>query len=253
VSGPFGIDVLAFGAHPDDVELFCGGIMIRLADLGHATGIVDLTRGELATHGSVEERAREAAAAGEALGLRLRDNLGLPDGGVDDGPAADALRPVVEALRRHRPEIVLAPWIEERHPDHAATGRLLARAVFLAGLRRFAPEIGAPFAPRRLLHYPMRHRPRPSFIVDTTAAWDRKRRAIACHRSQVAPASAEPTLIGSPLALAAIEARDRYHGSMIGTLYGEALVSAAALSVVDPVALFRANDLGDPHAFDALH
>ena len=243
----FHVDVLAFAPHPDDVELFCGGIMIRLADLGYATGVVDLTRGELATHGSVEERALEAAAAGRVLGLRVRENLGLPDGGI-----ADQVRPVVEALRRHRPEFVLAPWLEERHPDHAAAGALITRSVFLSGLARFATDPPSErFTPRQLLYYPMRHRPRPSFIVDTTAAWGRKLEAIACHKSQVAPAGETPTLIGSPLALAAIEARDRYHGSMIGTSFGEALRSPSALGLADPVAHFRANAFGEPHAFDS--
>ncbi|HVQ35685.1 MAG TPA: bacillithiol biosynthesis deacetylase BshB1 [Candidatus Bathyarchaeia archaeon] len=227
----FGIDVLAFGAHPDDVELFCGGIMLRLRDLGHTTGVVDLTRGELATHGSVEERAREAEAASRVLGLSFRDNLGLPDGGLVDAADADAVRPIVAALRRRRPEIVLAPWIEERHPDHVATGKLLARCVFLSGLRRFAPEHGEPFTPRRLLHYPMRLRSRPSFVVDTTAAWERKLQAIACHASQVASTTGD--------ALAAIEATDRYHGTLIGTRFGEALVSVEPWGVTDPVALFR--------------
>ena len=182
----FGIDVLAFGPHPDDIELFCGGIMIRLADLGYATGVVDLTRGELATHGSVEVRAAEAEAAARVLGVKVRDNLGLPDGGLVDAADGDAVRPIVEALRRHRPEIVLAPWIEERHPDHVAAGKLVARCMFLSGLRRFHPDGGERFSPRRLLQYPMRLRPRPSFVVDTTAAWERKLEAIACHASQVA-------------------------------------------------------------------
>lgn len=227
----FGIDVLAFGAHPDDVELFCGGIMIRLVDLGYATGVVDLTRGELATHGSAEARAAEAEAGARALGARFRDNLGLPDGGLVDSAEGDAVRPIVGALRRHRPEIVLAPWIEERHPDHVAAGKLLARCAFLSGLRRFDPSLGEPMAPRRLLHYPMRHRPSPSFVVDTTAAWERKLQAIACHASQVASTTGD--------ALAAIEATDRYHGSLIGTRFAEALVSVAPLGVTDPVALFR--------------
>jgi bacillithiol biosynthesis deacetylase BshB1 len=243
----YGVDVLAFGPHPDDVELFCGGIMIRLADLGYRTGVVDLTCGELSTNGTVDERAREAEEASRVLGLAFRECLGLPDGGIDD-----QTRPVVAALRRHRPEIVLAPWIEERHPDHAATGVLVARCAFLSGLARFATDPPSErFVPRQLLHYPMRHRPRPSFIVDTTTAWERKLEAIRCHRSQVAPTGGSPTLIGSAQALAAIEARDRYHGSMIGTTFGEALRSPSALGLADPVAHFRANAFGEPHAFDS--
>ncbi len=247
-------DVLAFGPHPDDVEIFCGGIMIRLADLGYTTGVVDLTHGELATHGSVEERAREAEAARRVLGLSFRENLGLPDGFISEGNDRSQLDRAVLVLRRRRPELVLVPWIEERHPDHVAASALLTRAVFFAGLRRFETEAPSErFVPRQVLYYPMRHRMTPSFIVDTSSAWPRKTQAIACHRSQIAPGDgAEPTLIGSPLALSAIEARDRYHGSMIGTSFGEALRSAAALGLIDPVAHFRANPFGEAHAFEAL-
>ena len=155
----YGIDVLAFGAHPDDVELFCGGVMARLSELGYSTGVVDLTRGELASRGTVEERAREAEAASQVLGLSYRGNLGLPDGFVFpwsgyEAPAEHArsshLGRAVEEIRRRRPEIVLLPWIEERHPDHAAAGDLLTRAVFFAGLRSFETESPSErFVPRQ--------------------------------------------------------------------------------------------------------
>ena len=250
----YGIDALAFGAHPDDVELFCGGVMIRLADLGYRTGVVDLTRGELASQGSVEERAREAEAAGRVLGLALRENLGFRDGFIDPGPASPQLKVAVEALRRLRPELLLVPWIDERHPDHAAAGVLLTRAVFLAGLRRF--ETGAAlgrFAPRQVLYYEMRHRMPPSFIVDTSQAWSRKAEAIACHASQVTRrAGGAETLINSPLAIEAIEARDRYHGSRIGVRHGEALRSPQTPGLVDPLAHFRANPFEEAHAFEAF-
>ena len=250
----YGLDVLAFGAHPDDVELFCGGVMIRFADFGYRTGVVDLTRGELASQGTVEERAGEAEAAGRVLGLALRVNLGIPDGFIDPGPASPHLDVVVEAIRRHRPELVLVPWIEERHPDHAAAGVLLTRAVFFAGLRRFetaaAPEW---FAPRQLLYYEMRHRMTSSFVVDTTQAWSRKAEAIACHASQLTRRDGEaPTLIASPLAIEAIEARDRYHGSRIGVRHGEPLRSSRTLGLIDPLAHFRANPFEVAHAFEPL-
>lgn len=252
----YGIDVLAFGPHPDDVELFCGGVLIRCAELGYGTGVVDLTRGELASHGTVEERAREAAAAGAVLGLRLRENLGLPDGSIDasSGGEGTQLRQTVAALRRHRPELVLLPWIEERHPDHAAAGVLLTKAIFFAGLLRFETDAPSPrFAPRQVLYYEMRHHMRPSFIVDTSGAWQRKVEAIACHASQRTRRPGEvATLISSPLALEAIEARDRYRGSMIGVGFGEALRSGSALGLADPVAHFRANPFAEAHAFESL-
>src|SRR5690242_4000425 len=123
----YGVDVLAFGPHPDDVELFCGGTLIRLAELGHTTAVADLTRGEKASHGSPDERAREAEAASAELGIAFRDQLGLPDTELAVTPAQIAR--VVEELRLRRPEIVLAPWVEDRHPDHAAAAALIARAV----------------------------------------------------------------------------------------------------------------------------
>ncbi|HEX6853590.1 MAG TPA: bacillithiol biosynthesis deacetylase BshB1 [Candidatus Polarisedimenticolaceae bacterium] len=248
------IDVLAFGAHPDDVELFCGGTMIRLAGLGYRTGVVDLTRGELATNGSPAERAREAEAAAAVMGLALRENLGLPDGFLDPSAGSPHLAPVVEAIRRLRPEVALIPWVEDRHPDHAAAGALLARAVFLAALRRFGTDPARErFAPRAVLHYEMRHRFVPSFVVDTSSAFPRKLEAIRCHASQVTPPEGSPpTLVGSPRAIEAIEARDRFRGSAIGATHGEAFRSVATLGIADPVAFFRVNPPGEAHAFEAL-
>jgi len=248
----FGLDLLAVGPHPDDVELFCGGTLIRAAELGHRTGVLDLTRGERATHGTPELRAREAAAAAEVMGLRLRENLGLPDAGLEPG-ASLQVEAVVAALRRLRPEIVLIPWVEDRHPDHEATAALLLKAIFLAGLARYPEGAsgGARFVPRQVLHYAMRHRMSPSFVVDTSAAAERKAAAIACHASQLSPpAGGTPTLIGSAGALAAIEARDRYYGSLIGTSHGEPLRAVATPGLADPVRHFRDNPFAGAHAFE---
>jgi bacillithiol biosynthesis deacetylase BshB1 len=250
----YGVDVLAFGPHPDDVELFCGGTVIRLGQLGYTTGVVDLTRGELASHGTPEERARESEAAAGELGLAFRDNLGLPD--TQLAPTQDQLVAVVGVLRRRRPELVLAPWLEDRHPDHAAAGALVARAVFFAGVRRFAPDAGERFVPRQLLYYAMRHRMAPSFVVDTSAAAARKARAIACYASQLTRrgtgGDADPTLISSPRATEAIELRDRYYGSMIGASHGEPLRSPNVPGLVDPIRQFRDNPFAEAHAFEPL-
>lgn len=251
--GAFGVEVLAFGAHPDDVELFAGGAMARFFQLGYSTAIADLTRGERASRGTVEERAREAEAAAEILGLKFRENLGFPDGFVDPASAEQLLK-TVELLRRRRPELVLIPWIEERHPDHEAAGLLLKKAVFYAGVKKIETP-GAPerFVPRQILHYQMRHRMQPSFVVDTSAAWELKLRAIRCHASQVgpAPAGAAQTLIGSPRAISAIEARDRYYGSMIGADFGEPLKSPATLGIGDPLQYFRDHPVTEAHAFES--
>lgn len=248
----YGIEVLAFGAHPDDVELFAGGTVANLSARGYSTAIIDLTRGEKASRGTVEERAREAQAAAEILGLKFRENLGLPDAGIDAGSEAQLER-IVEALRRHRPELVLIPWIEERHPDHEQAGILLKKAVFFAGVKNYqtSPQRER-CSPRQVLHYQMRVRMRPSLVVDTSANWETKLRAIDCHASQVSPRPGEViTLIGSGRAIAAIEARDRYYGSMIGATHGEPLLSANMLGLHDVLGHFRNNYFPEAHAFES--
>jgi bacillithiol biosynthesis deacetylase BshB1 len=247
-----GVDVLAFGPHPDDVELFCGGTVIRLGELGHTTAVCDLTRGERASHGTPEERIRETEAASREMGLAFRDNLELPDTGLAPEPAQ--LAAVVGVLRRRRPELVLAPWIEDRHPDHAAAGALVTRAVYFAGVRKFAPEHGERFVPRQVLYYATRTRITPSFVVDTSSAAERKARAIACYASQLVRRGpdAVATLISSPRATAAIEARDRYYGSMIGASHGEPLRSPNVPGLVDPIRQFRDNPFAEAHAFEPL-
>jgi bacillithiol biosynthesis deacetylase BshB1 len=246
----YDIDVLAFGAHPDDVELFCGGTLLVLRDRGHATAVVDLTRGEKASHGSPEERARETEAASAILGLSWRENLGLPDTGLD--PASrEQLEACVEVIRRRRPELVLVPWIEERHPDHAAAGALLGKAVFYAGVRKVGA--GERHVPRQLLYYPARHRMPPSFVVDTSAAAERKARLVACYASQLGRRPGEDaTLISSSLAWQAVEARDRHTGSLIGASHGEALRLPNVPGLVDPVRHFRDNPFPEAHAFEPL-
>lgn len=247
----YGLDALAFGAHPDDVELFCGGTMIRLTMLGYSTGVIDLTRGEMASHGTPEQRAREAQAAAAVIGLRVRENLALPDTGVDSC-SEQQLGAVVAVLRRLRPELVLIPWVEERHPDHAAAGQLLLKGLFLAGLASYRHDLPpAPFKPRQVLHYPMRVRVTPSFVVDISSVADRKAEAIACHESQVNPGPrGHETLIGSSLALSAIEARDRYYGSQIGVTHGEPLRAIVTPGLIDPIKQFRDNPFPAAHAFE---
>lgn len=227
------LDLLVLGPHPDDAELCCGGLLALAARRGQRAGIVDLTRGEAATHGTVEVRAREAAAAAEALDLVHRSNLGLPDAGLrgDDPDQLDAL---VEALRRLTPSLLVAPWTEARHPDHAAAGRLAHTAVFLAGLRNHRPELGPPHRPR-LVHYPMRIEVRPDFVVDTSDVVEVKRRAVACHASQLGHGD---TLVGSTVGADAFEARDRYWGASIGVRHGEPYVLGSPVPVADPVQHF---------------
>lgn len=256
-------DIAAFGPHPDDVELCCGGLIAKLVALGHRVALVDLTRGEMSTRGTVDERAQEAANAARVLGVAHRMNLALPDGGLARGDDAQAAA-IASSLRALRPELVIAPWAIERHPDHEAAHALVRRAVFLAGLRKWtSPEASAGEAhrPRTVLWYPMRHITEPSFVVDVTAHYDAKRAAIRCHASQVAqvapadavdappgtgPGSAAQgtpgtaaTLVGSALSLSSLEARDAFYGAQIGVAFGEPYVIDEAVAIDDPVTHFR--------------
>ncbi|MFT5434096.1 MAG: bacillithiol biosynthesis deacetylase BshB1 [Myxococcota bacterium] len=244
----WGLDVLAVGPHPDDVELCCGGTIAGLVSAGHRVEIVDLTEGELASNGTVDDRRVEAAQAGEILGVRERHNLGLPDGGLsvhDDAQVAA----LVELLRRLKPELILAPPERARHPDHEAASAVVRRAVFLANLKQFGN--GLRTAPRRLLHYEMRVAITPAFVVDTSGSWDAKRRAIASYGSQmVATSSTASTLVNDSGTMRAIEARDRRYGAMIGAEFGEPFSMAAQVGVTDPLELLRRGPAGPIHLFE---
>ena len=215
------IQILAIGAHPDDVEISCGGTLALAARQGVAVGILDLTRGELSTNGTVEERAREAAAAAEILGAATRANAGLPDGGIDPlDPAQN--RSVVRILRALRPAILLTHAPVDRHPDHVEASRLVDRAWYLAGLRQFDPGQGEPHRAEGRYHFASRIGFMPTFVMDITPAWEEKRRAILAHATQVSRGEqGKPTPLNDPGFLGRIEARARHFGSQIGVTYGE--------------------------------
>ena len=181
------------------------------------------------------------------LGLAWRESLALPDGGLDPSPSAGHVRAVAEAIRRLRPELVLAPHENARHPDHVATSAIVTAAVFQAGVRLYATE---PARERhvvvQLAYYMMRGEFEPSFVVDVTDVHERKMRAIACYGSQVsregdAGAVTVPTLANAPLGLSAIEARDRLHGALVGVRHGEAFLVRGGVPIADPVEHFRAH------------
>jgi bacillithiol biosynthesis deacetylase BshB1 len=231
-------DVVAIGAHPDDVELQMGGTVLLLRALGYSVALVDLTRGEMGTRGTAEIRALEAEKAAGLLGVAERRTLDLGDGHLEVNDASkDA---VIRVYREFRPTIVLAPWIEDRHPDHGAAGRLAASCAFLAGLARW--ETGqAPHRPRQVLHAMFHTVLEPSIVVDTTAWFEQKRAAVLAFESQFHnPASTErETYISSPDFFHWWEGRQRYFGQMIGARYGEGFRIAGPIPVADPVALFR--------------
>ena len=215
------IQILAIGAHPDDVEISCGGTLALAVRQGVTVGILDLTQGELSTNGTVEERAAEAREAARILGVAARRNAGLPDGGIDPLDPEQTRR-VVRVLRELRPGILLTHAPVDRHPDHVETSRLVDRAWYLAGLRQFDPGQGEPHRPEGRYHFASRIGFHPTFVVDVTPAWEETRRAILAHRTQVTRVEANrPTPLNDPGFLARIEARARHFGSQIGVLYGE--------------------------------
>lgn len=215
------IDLIAFGAHPDDVELGCGGTVARLAGAGSRVAIADLTAGERGTRGDRATRGREAENAAAALGVVMRECLQLPDGGLSpDDP--EQVAAVVRAIRRHRPRAVFAPDRGDPHPDHRAAADLLERALFLSGVGNVRPEDGEPWRPRLVLAYPgPRQLFEPSIVVDVTSVYARKREAVLAHASQFDPERGGRTHLASGYFTAAIEGRDRAAGNTVGVEFGE--------------------------------
>ncbi|HEY0510356.1 MAG TPA: bacillithiol biosynthesis deacetylase BshB1 [Thermoanaerobaculia bacterium] len=239
------LDVLAIGAHPDDVELGCGGTVAVLAAQGRKVGILHLTRGEMGTRGTAEERIAEAAAAARALGAVECGFLDCGDGGLRTGPAEeDAL---IARLREWAPDLVLGPTPHDRHPDHGRAHRLVEAACFYAGLRNRTPAAGPAHRPAAVFSYMQHDLFPPSFVVDVTAGWEAKIASMRAYRSQlhagagVPVAGGEPagpvTRVSTPEFWLAIEGRARHFGELIGAALGEPFWSHNPLAVGDPMSI----------------
>jgi N-acetylglucosamine malate deacetylase 1 len=217
------IDLLAFGPHPDDIEIGLGGTIARHTAGGGRVGLCDLTAGELGSNGTPDERRREAAEAAGVLGAAWRENLGWPDG--DLAASAERVRAAVTVIRRHQPRTVALPYGRDRHPDHAAASRTLTLAAFRSGLRRY--DTGQPpWSPDWVCYYFINDHVRPSFVIDVSAAYARKREALACHRSQFAPAGADAveTRLTRATFRQLIESRDAQFGAEVGVAFAEGFV-----------------------------
>ena len=232
------LDVLALGAHPDDVEMSCAGTLLAAAAAGKTIGVVDFTRGELGTRGTPATRAAEAAAASAILGLSARENLGLPDGFFRND--REHQLPLIAALRRYRPDVVLANAIHDRHPDHGRGAELARDACFLAGLRMIETlgddgQPQAPWRPRTVYHYIQDRAIAPAFVVDISAHWAGKWASIQAYGTQFFnPASTEPaTYLSNQEFAKFMEARAREFGHMIGVEFGEGFTVARPVGVTD--------------------
>lgn len=217
------IDLLVFGPHPDDIEIGLGGTIARHSAAGHAVGLCDLTQAELSSNGTREERQAEAAAAARVLGACWRENLGWPDGGIVETP--ELVRSAVAIIRRHRPRAVAVPYWDDRHPDHVAASQVLRVAAFRSALRRY--ETGSePWRPEWVCYYFINDSVRPSFVVDVSAHYQRKREALDCYRSQFTTADpgAVATRLTAPTFRQLIESRDAQFGALAGVAFAEGIV-----------------------------
>ncbi|MBW3129759.1 bacillithiol biosynthesis deacetylase BshB1 [Hymenobacter profundi] len=230
------LDILAIAAHPDDVEMSCAGTLLAATAVGKKIGVVDLTRGELGTRGTPETRAAEAAEASQILGLSVRENLGLPDGFFRND--REHQLPIIAALRRHRPDVVLCNAIMDRHPDHGRAAQLITDACFLAGLRMIetldeAGQAQAAWRPAHVYHF-IQDRPIvPDFVVDITPHWEKKWASILAYKTQFfnPDLDAPSTYLSSLEFSKFMEARAREFGHMIGVEFGEGFTKQRTLGV----------------------
>lgn len=231
------VDILAIAAHRDDIELTCGGALIKAAQMGRRTGIIDLTAGETGTHGSAQLRGEEADAAAAIMGVSVRSTMGFPDAGLVNTPATRAELAV--AIRRLKPSVVIAPPLTGRHPDHHVAGQLIRDACFVAGLAKIAPET-PPHRPKKIIHaiaYREDH-VKPTFVVDVSDVFETKMAAIRCYASQFDHAlqAGEVYPTGEPL-YDVIRMQNAHYGSLIRVRYGEPFFTTETMRVDDIGAL----------------
>ena len=231
------LDLLAIAAHPDDVELTCGGTLLKAHAQGHKTGILDLTAGEMGTRGTPEIRAKEAALAAKILKVSWRGTIDVPDSDVQ--PSRQHKLALAKKIRELRPRTVIIPYWEARHPDHYHASALAYEGCFLAGLKQLPLE-GEPYRPFKILYCTSFEGMPPTFIVDITKQYETRRRAILAYRSQFRPAKSERKQrvflaideLDSRMALLA-----RHYGALIGVKYGEPFLQKEPMQVEDVVKL----------------
>jgi bacillithiol biosynthesis deacetylase BshB1 len=234
--GLMNLDLLAIAAHPDDVELTCGGTLLKMAQRGYKTGILDLTAGEMGTRGTPEIRANEAAKAAKFLAVNWRGTLGVPDSDVQ--PTRQHKLRLATVIRQLRPKTVILPYWEARHPDHYHASTLGYEGCFLAGLKQLPIE-GEPYRPFKILYSISYYVDvRPTFVVDITAQYEQRRKAILSFASQFRPSKNEKS--GKVhLAIDRLEAEmnqlARHYGQMIGVDYGEPFLQKELMKVDDVV------------------
>lgn len=236
------VDLLVFGAHADDIELSCGGAVAQATRRGQRVGLVDLTRGEMGTRGTPEGRLEESESSRKILGAAFRHTLDFGDGNLRTG--RDEELQIIELVRRHRPQIVVAPYPDDRHPDHVRAGRVVTEASFYAGLRKIETEHAA-HRPHAVVYYALNYFVQPAFVIDISDVWETKMDAVKSYGSQFYnPNSNEPqTLIAQKSFLENIEGRARHYGSLIGATFGEAFMSKNPPRVDDLIVAYGGREV----------
>jgi len=229
------LDLIAFGVHPDDVELSCAGVLLVEKNNGKKTGIIDLTQGELGTRGDAATRLKEAAAAAKILGVDIRENLGMADGFFQNDEAHQ--RKIIESLRIYQPEIILCNAVSDRHPDHGRSAKMVEDAAFLSGLGKIETVKDGltqnPWRPKYVLHYIQDRFLQPNFVVDISSVFEQKLEAIKAYGSQFSSGNAggPQTYISTPDFLDSVVYRHKWFGKMIGVKYAEGFISNKMIGV----------------------
>jgi bacillithiol biosynthesis deacetylase BshB1 len=227
------LDALAIAAHRDDIEIVSGGTVIKLADSGYKVGIIDLTQGEMGTLGSKEQREKEAQQAAKVMGVKIRENLMLPDSRVE--PTWENKLKLVKLIRKYKPHLVILPYWIQRHPDHANCSKLAYDACYLSGLSKLDIP-GDPHRPFKIIYNSSFQQIQHSFIVDITDQFERKKKAVACYKSQFKEMSSGK-IVFPPAGdiFEFMETTARHYGYLIRKKYGEAFVIKEMMEVDDPM------------------
>jgi len=239
------LDILAFGVHPDDVELSCAGALLVEQKNGKKTGIVDLTQGELGTRGTAATRKTEAAGAAKILGVKVRDNLEMADGFLQNDEAHQ--RKIITSIRTYQPEIILCNAPEDRHPDHGKSSKLVADAAFLSGLMKIETELNGSlqlaWRPKYVFRYIQDRMLQPDFVLDITDVFEQKIEAIKAYKTQFHNTDLdEPqTYISTPDFLDSVIYRHKWFGKMIGVKYAEGFITEKMIGLRNFDAIIKEN------------
>jgi bacillithiol biosynthesis deacetylase BshB1 len=229
------LDILAIAAHPDDVEQTCGGTLIRMAQQGYRTGLLDLTAGDMGSRGTPEIRLKESEAAACAMGLAWRGNLRLPDARLEN--TVSVRMSLAVEIRNLRPRVVILPYWEARHPDHYRASEISFEACFLAGLKKLSEE-SEPHRPHKILYASLYANVTPSFVVDISDQFERRMSALFCYESQYGKSEEASELFPDSQEIRErLGSIARFYGNLIGVKYGEPFVIKEAMRVDDITAM----------------